>query len=239
MTEINSYFTTIQENNLDFTRKPRFSALCDVVLSVAGYDANTIGWGIQTIGCNNLSWVLSRMSIQWDRIPKCFEKLEIKTWVSDVNRLMSTRNFIILDASGNQIASAVTLWAMIDISSRQPVDLRDMLDPKFIVDRPSPLVPIRRIPSPEPQIELSHTVSYSDLDFNNHTNTLKYIEWLCDTMPLDWFNKHFVKRFDIHFINEALYGQRLVISRQTIDQTASFEIKNQDQTCICKACMSF
>lgn len=237
MVQINSYFLDVKESDLDFAKKPRFSALCNLILSVAGYDANARGFGVVSIGKDNHTWVISRMAVEWTRLPECFEKLEIKTWVSDVNRLMSTRNFEILDQAGFQIGFASTQWAMIDIASRQAVDLREFYT-NFIVPLEVPITIMRRMPKVEAQKNLLHRVSYSDMDFNNHTNTLKYIDLMCDLMPIEWFEDNFIRRFDVHFLEEALYGQQLDVAYMADDSAAHFEIKNDNQRSICRACIT-
>lgn len=239
MTQINSYKITVQEKDLDFTGRPRFTMLCGMILDVAGLDANVKGCGISAISEQDHTWVISRMAVEWARLPESFEQLEIKTWVSTVNRLMSTRNFSILDAAGEQIGVCSTLWAMIDINTRQAVDLREHYR-ALIVDVPAPIMSLRKMPKPDPvTTELSHTICYSDIDFNNHTNTLRYIELMCNTLPLEWFEKHFIKRFDVHFLEEARYGEVLKVQSQITDSAAHFDIKNFEQKSICSACIAF
>ena len=54
------------------------------------------------------------MAIEMDRYPDEYEHYQIETWVSDINRLMTTRNFILHDRAGNAIGKGCTHWSMID-----------------------------------------------------------------------------------------------------------------------------
>ena len=61
---------------------------------------------------NNTTWVLSRMAIEMDRYPDEYEHYQIETWVSDINRLMTTRDFILHDRAGN--ADRQRLYPLVD-----------------------------------------------------------------------------------------------------------------------------
>ena len=54
------------------------------------------------------------------------------------------------------------------------------------------------------------TVKCSDIDFNIHTNSARYIKWQIDTYSLDDFKDRQIKRFDINYLQEALYGETIV-----------------------------
>ena len=55
------------------------------------------------------------MAVEIDRLPAEYERYTVGTWVGEIGRLMTTRNFIVTDAGGQRIAAASTLWAMIDV----------------------------------------------------------------------------------------------------------------------------
>lgn len=46
---------------------------------------------------------------KWTDILDEYEHYQIETWVSDINRLMTTRNFILHDRAGNAIGKAVPI----------------------------------------------------------------------------------------------------------------------------------
>lgn len=47
----------------------------------------------------------------------------IQTWVENVYRLFTDRNFAILDHEGNAVGYARSVWAMISMETRKPADL--------------------------------------------------------------------------------------------------------------------
>ena len=41
---------------------------------------------------------------------------------------------------------------------------------------------------------------YSDIDFNRHVNTMRYIEMMLDMLPVDMLTQEAPVRLDIHFL---------------------------------------
>ena len=159
-------------------------------------------------------------------MPEEYEQIRITTWVSDVTRAMTTRNFEVLDAEGHIIACAVTNWAMIDLSARRMLDLHTLPAYNSMTqDFSLPASLPRRLPAPQCDRTASHTVAYSDLDFNCHTNSVKYIQWALDTLPIGLFGEKRFARTDINFMQETRHGDQLTIASATGDELL-FEIRN-------------
>ena len=52
---------------------------------------------------------------------------------------------------------------------------------------------------------------YSDIDFNRHVNTMRYIEMMLDMLPVDMLTQEAPVRLDIHFLKECRFGQTLTV----------------------------
>jgi acyl-ACP thioesterase len=196
-----------------------------------------LGFGVGDLNTGNASWVLSRMSVELKRLPERGESIDIYTWVSDYGRLFTTRNMTVADESGGRIGAAVTLWAMIDLDTRRPLDLSSLSNRgTSLVDREPPIERPRKVGSMEPSTESAHTVVYSDIDFNGHVGSMKYLEWMIDTLPCDAAAGLSAVRLDINYMHEALPGWRLAI-RHASDAAGAhhFDIRDAQGTSICKA----
>ena len=121
-----TYNYRIEPRDVDFMRRATLMALVDYLLHTAGEDADRNGFGVRDLNLNNASWVLTRLAVEIDRMPDEYEPVRVTTWVSNITRAMTTRNFDILDARGERIAGAVSNWAMIDLSSRRLLDLHQL-----------------------------------------------------------------------------------------------------------------
>lgn len=226
----------IEPQYVDFTDRVSVSSICDLVLHAAGADAHRRGFGIDALADNNYGWVLSRMAIEMDYMPVEYSEFTLHTWISDYNRLSSTRNFTLTDSEGREFGRAVSQWCMIDYATRMPVDMNTMAKAHEgnMVDAPSPCERPRRIGviTSEPVVE--HKVVYSDIDFNRHMNTMRYIDIVFDSMPIEVPENLNAMRMDINFIREARYGDTLQLMAQQQEALRNYEYRNSEGDVLCR-----
>lgn len=178
MGEKSQYNYRVEPQDVDFTLRATIPSLGSAILNTAGIDAHGKGFGVDALNADNHSWVLSRMAVEFDCQPGQYTDYTIATWINEYGRVLSTRNFTLTDAAGNEFGRAVTQWAMIDLKSRSALDLSWVGDAHAdaIVDAPSPTDKPRKIRDVDPAQTAVHKVVYSDIDFNRHVNTMRYIE---------------------------------------------------------------
>ncbi len=224
------YRYRVEPHEVDFTLRATIPALGSVVLNTAGTDAHGKGFGVDALNAGNHSWVLSRIAFEFDSRPQQYDDYTIATWISDYGRLLSTRNFTLCDAAGREFGRAVSQWAMIDLGSRAAVDLSWVGDAHAdaIVDVPPPAEKPRKIRSVTPSERYEHRVVYSDIDFNRHVNTMRYIEMMLDMLPIERLTDGAPMRLDIHFMKECRYGQTLAVGAEFRDDGALFEIVSDE-----------
>ena len=226
----------IEPKYVDFTDRVSVSSICDLVLHAAGDDAHARGFGIDALAGNNYGWVLSRMAIEMDYMPVQYSKFTLHTWISDYNRLSSTRNFTLTDDSGRVFGRAVSQWCMIDYATRMPVDMNTMAKAHEgnMVDAPSPCERPRRIGVVTSEPVMEHRVVYSDIDFNRHMNTMRYIDIIFDSMPIEVPEQLVGFRLDMNFMKEARYGDSLVLMAEECDDARMFEYRNDAGDALCR-----
>lgn len=228
---------TVAPQYVDFTSRASLSGVCDIILHAAGQDAYRRGFGIDVLAEQNFGWVLSRMSVELDYMPKEYSEFTLYTWIGGYNRLVSTRNFELVDAEGNIFGRAVSQWCMLDFATRMPVDMNTLakVHEGTIVDAPSPCDAPRRIGAVAGEPLLVHKVAYSDIDFNRHMNTMRYIDLLSDAMPIDELEKMNALRLDLNFVKEARYGDVLNLHAERGASGYTFEFKNAASEALCRA----
>lgn len=237
MAEITQYSYRVEPQEVDFTLRATLASLGSAVLNTAGVDAHGKGFGVDVLNADNHSWVLSRMALEIDARPQQYTDYTIGTWISDYGRVLSTRNFTLTDAAGHEFGRAVTQWAMIDLSTRSAVDLswvgREHQD--AVVDVPSPTDRPRKIRSVTPTQRTEHRVVYSDIDFNRHVNTMRYIEMMLDMLPIELLTLEAPVRLDIHFLKECRFGQTLSIGCELHERSALFEVSGDGESVAVRA----
>ena len=199
----------------DFTGHLTLSVLGNHLLNCAGQHASARGFGMARLNEEDHTWVLSRMVIEFDSLPKQYETFEIDTWVESVYRLFTDRNFALRNQEGHTIGYARTVWAMIGMQSRKPIELTSLYGGAILnytcPENPCPIEKPSRIKVTAEEPSLTFTARYSDIDINGHVNSIRYIEHVLDLYPLDWLREHPIRRFEIAYMAESYCGDTLSI----------------------------
>ncbi len=181
------------------------AALEQRIILAATAHADTLGIGFRNLIEKGKVWVLSRMSIEMSRPLRMHETFSIATWIETVNRSLSERNFAIIDSHGNEMGYARSMWACIDIESRHPALIE--FDPCAVSGRSCPIARQPRMkPVSNPERVVDYRFTYSDIDFNRHVNSARYVELIANCFTMDWHDSHAIERLDIAYLREAAYG---------------------------------
>ena len=235
MAEITTYNYRIEPQDVDFTLRASASSIINYMLNVAGLDAHNKGFGVDVLQDKSVTWVLSRLAVDIELQPRQYDNVAIDTWVNDFNRLSSTRNFR-MRLDDKHLASGVSQWCMLNMETRQVVDMSLLKDvyTRAMVDQPSPITAPMRLRATEPQATMSRPVVYSDIDFNRHVNTLRYIDLIFDMLPLEAIEQNGGMRLDFNFLAEARYGDILSVGAANDGNVWCFDITSEDRV-LCRA----
>lgn len=240
MGRVGRYEYKVQPMDIGFRETLRFVKLGGYLLDAAGDHARDNGFGIDVLQQENLAWVLSRFAVEVYRYPSTEEPFFVETWIEDFGRIFTTRNFKVTDAAGTTMAAGSTIWCMIDTQLRKAVDLQSKQEYKTFATGIPPLIekPVK-IQSVSGEPVSRHRIKYSDIDFNHHTNSMKYLEWMIDLFPMDVYLHQQVKRMDINYVSEALFGDKVDIYSCTPQADVHmFNLKRDDEV-VCKAQIVF
>jgi acyl-ACP thioesterase len=160
-------------------------------------------------------------------------------------RYFTSRNFAVVGTDGHTYGYGRSIWAMIDTETRQPTDIyaidNGAIDKWIVKDKDCPIDKGGRVKmSDGAELVRSIDTNYSDVDINGHVNSVKYIEHVLDLWPLDWYQHHQIRRFEIAYVAEAHAGDRLSLYReQTGEQEFCIRIVRSDETECCRCKVSF
>lgn len=200
--------------------------LINRLIEVATLHANQIGIGYAFLTLEHQTWVLSRVAVEMKRYPGVNEDYTVSTWISSISRLFSERDFEICGDGGEVIGYARTVWAVIDTRTRQVGDISRISWVKELipsrgcpVDKPSRPRQIQRPAdgdmASEGFREAKYRFQYTDIDFNRHVNSSRYIELLLNQWSLDFHDANRLTRFEIAYIHEARYDMEATLLLQT------------------------
>ena len=243
---IDSHPFYVEPFHVDFTGKIFLGVLGNHLLNAAGNHSQKRGWGIGALNETQHTWVLSRLCIEMQEMPKQHEHCEVKTWVESVMKLFTNRNFSISRSDGTVLGYARSVWAMIDLETRKPCDLLTLYDGdilRYIVPEEKNICPIEghgRFRFNDPKLVRTINTYYSDVDINGHINSIKYIEHILDLFSREDFENKQLSRFEIAYKAESYLGDKLSFYKQVIsDEETDIEVRKNESEVVCQAKVYF
>lgn len=99
----------------------------------AAIEASTdAGFSPQWYRENGAGWVIRRLAIRYHAQVRYGEELNIATWVSDLKRVTSHREYLITRAhDGAQVARARVNWVYVDLKTGQPIRIPEYFREAF------------------------------------------------------------------------------------------------------------
>ncbi len=230
--EIHSY-------EIDLKRRLKIPALNRYMQESAWKHAEQLGFGYTNLIVKKLTWVLTRMIIQVEKLPLWGETIEVITWPSGRDDFFAFRDFQFFGADDSEFGRATSSWCVISLQDRRPQTMESVALSKYpmvkelmFADRPEKIQSLVNTDS-----EWRTYVGYQDLDVNEHVNNVRYLDWITETYPLDFLKTHQLSRLDINYLAEALYGKDIAVFNQQISDSEFLHSIRQidDQTEICRA----
>ena len=251
-----NYEYEIKYQEVDGRKRLRLFNLENYLLEVAGTVADELGFGIRALHPMGLTWILTRLSVEMYELPTHCERVRFETWIESNSHMLSTRNFRIytsphpspkeretspLCGDGREVWTLIgqckTVWAILDIQKREIVNIFD--DPMFencmdgeVIDMPR----VRMTTIPEPTGSMPHKIVYSDIDYNGHCNSCRYLQAMTDAYLPDYYGKKI--RLDINYSKEAMLGEEMQIYYLVTDDGVQYQMKNKAGETSCSAKLS-
>ncbi|MDR0542086.1 MAG: acyl-[acyl-carrier-protein] thioesterase [Dysgonamonadaceae bacterium] len=234
-----SFIFRIESYTCDFTEKATLTGIGGYILDAASRHAEERGFGYGEILKDNVAWVLSRLSIKMDKYPAFNRTIKVETWVESVEKFFTQRCFCIYDEDNTILGYARTIWAAINIETRRPIDIprwRPELSEYAMPEKECPIEKFSKIPAIEGiEPSMGYSVRYSDIDINKHMNSIKYIEHIVDVFDLALFKEKMIHRFEIIYLAEGMFGDKLKLYRQHISENENLVDTRRGEESVCRS----
>jgi len=223
----------IKYQEVDGRKRLRLFNLENYLLEVAGTVADELGFGIQALHPRGLTWILTRLSVEMYELPTHCERVRFETWIESNAHMLSTRDYRIY--SGDRlIGQCKSVWAVLDLNKREIVNIFDepifegCVDGEVInIDR------VRMTTIPEPTGCVPHKIVYSDIDYNGHCISCRYLQAMTDAYLPDYYGKKV--RVDINYSKEVTLGDELQTLYLLTEDGVQYQQKNQNGEINCSA----
>ena len=234
------YEYEIKYQEVDDRKKLRLFNLENYLLEVAGTVADDLGFGIAALHPRGLTWILTRLSVEMYDLPTHNEKVTFETWIESNAHMLSTRDYRIYSGVGETkrlIGQCKSVWAVLDMQKREIVNCFD--EPIFegcvdgeVIEMPR----VRMTTLPEPTGCVPHKIVYSDIDYNSHCNSCRYLQAMTDAYFPNYYGKKV--RLDINYSKEALLGEELQTLYLVTEEGVQYQQKNEAGETSCSAKIS-
>lgn len=215
-------FTSVfeQEWYVHFTQcnpngKLKYTELCNYLQLTAGFHAEKGGISYTDMQAADQAWVLSRMRVEVDDLPRWGDTIIVRTWIVSLENSRSVRAMEVY-RDGVKIAGCETFWAVINTKRRRPEELAlphahfEKFGESFSTkDR------VRRLQTVAVDATIAkRSVAVSDLDIVSHVNNVKYLEWCLDVADPETVLKNRLSALDMNFMRELVLGDEVAIASE-------------------------
>lgn len=224
----------LNTGDVDFKKQMKISTMLYFFQEIAVKHATLMGVGFDEMQSKGMFWVLAKIKIKIHAFPNLDDKIIIKSWPKPSRFAMYTRDYQILDKSGNILIAASSVWCILNTSDHSlykgesPIPPMEYLTENAIADRLKHISLAEEFQNAETLL-FKKTIRYSDVDYNMHFNNTRFGEIVMDCFSLDFLSENTIDTVQINFNNEGKIGDELFTYFTCNDKTFTILSKNRTQ----------
>jgi acyl-ACP thioesterase len=160
--------------------------LIDYFQDCSTFQSEDIGAGGEWIRSQGLAWMIVYWRVEIRRMPSLGEYIRIGTLPYEMKGSIGLRNFMMDTADGERLASANSVWSLINTETMHPARITAEILEKFrLEDRLDMLYDSRKIRIPDIPGEEKPPVMVKEyhLDSNRHMNNGQYVRIAMGYLP--------------------------------------------------------
>jgi medium-chain acyl-[acyl-carrier-protein] hydrolase len=189
-------------------------ALVNFLQEVAGVNATRLGFGMDELHAESRTWMLSRLDLRVDALPKDGERILVRSWPAGAKKLFAMRAIEVLRPDGSSLVRAVYAYLVVDLAARRPLRPASVFGTDFPGSgEPFPVTDYGfEIPeAASKEISFAQRVSGRHIDYNGHANNAHILNWLVDAAAKGEPGR--LSALRVEFASEALEGDELVATK--------------------------
>jgi acyl-ACP thioesterase len=204
---------------VDGQKRLSLPGLFILLQEIAWAHATQRGFGYDHLKARGQFWVLAKVKALLYARPQWNDTLHIDTWNKTPETLTAYRDFEGYDAARRPLFAATSSWHILSEGAHRPQRV-DVLRDAFLIPDNKHAVPgkLAKIPAPEltPAPQDVKTVLWSDIDVHMHVNNSRYVQWVIDSLPLEFVLSRQIVEIEVNFLQQALLGDRYyIVTQQT------------------------
>jgi len=210
----------------------KYTDLCNILQLTAGDHAEIGGISFTDMQEFNQAWVLSRMKLEIESLPKWRDVVTVKTWIISLENSRSVRALEVY-VGDKKLIGCETFWAVFNTKIRRPEGLA--LPHEHFEKFPELLSTSERVKKVDLYDDMKNVnrrkVVLSDLDIVNHVNNVKYLEWCLDLVDVKLILKQKISSIDMNFMKELIMDDEVAIDEFQEENKSVFAILKGNKAC--------
>lgn len=224
-----SFQTRVRYSETDQTGRLSLPALLNDFQDCASFHSECIGESTEEMTARGIAWVLMSWQVELARMPSLGETVEACTSPYRVGGCLGMRDFCLKSKSGETLALADTVWALISRETGRPVHVPDDFLTRYSSERLAQLTwkadSLRPHGAPQ-TMGAPIAVTPGMLDGNRHTNNVWYVRLAQDALPEGFA----FSRLCVSYKKPALLGCRLYPCVEVDETRALVSLEDEAQT---------
>jgi len=228
----------IESFDVDVLGRLHPQTLFAYLLNSAWNHAKGTNYGHDELAARNLMWVLIKVQMLINRLPRWGEQITIETWGKRIVRLYALRDFSITSGTGEKLVSATSSWMVLDKTRGRPQRLDRKSDSfPWQLGRDEIETNLDKVEELKDGIELARfSVLFSDIDVNRHVNSARYLQWMMDSHSYKHLSSTEAGSIELSFLSEALQNvEVIVLSEERGEQELCSVRRTADGKELCRA----
>jgi medium-chain acyl-[acyl-carrier-protein] hydrolase len=156
-------------------------------------------------GLEKQLWVLYNWDVFFHSFPPAGTSLRCETYATGFRRFYGYRRFRVTTLEGELIACADTTWIHLNAETGMPKRVSEETASAYGVI-PEETMTVKGKDFSDPEKSLSFRVRKSDIDWYQHVNNCKYVDWILEMIPEDVEREYRLSRIQVVYKKETVYG---------------------------------
>lgn len=220
-------FTDIYKNNEINNR-----AIIKILENAGGMHSDSIKCGYSDVERTCRGWVILAWKIKVLSRPKYNTEVETHTWVRDINKIFTYRDYKMYDEDGNLAVIATSKWAMIDVKRGKIAEITSKIEEDYQPEDISVFEErkIDKLAEPETVIlKRDCPVLRGDIDMNGHVHNVNYLNYAYETLPAEVYENETLNNIEIMYKRQIKLGDKIVCLYTKEENKHIVTIKSEDE----------
>lgn len=194
----------------------KLSSLLGFMQESAGFSADELGFGYNTIKKCNIGFIMSGWYVELFRPIRYGEVLTVHTWPIRPNNVIFLRDFE-LYVGEEKVGAAVSRWCMMDVVNFKIMPVLSFFKNYDLsiwnTERSLEFNSWKIRAEENPKNVYVHEVGYGDYDHYFHMNNTRYADYLISAFSDKEFKGKFISKMQISYIKQCKIGDKLEFFR--------------------------